>query len=114
MVELVPQTDLSTKIELSKKTTDELLDEIREQQIELIKRGLCPKCKVVTRPKKNTSSKRPRNQPLRSPSPLRRPVHNRLVYPPKEPAKAVKVEYPKRGTTQSAQSRKETLYQRQV
>ena len=35
--ELVIETDLS------KKTTNELLDEIKEQQIELIKRGLYPK-----------------------------------------------------------------------
>ena len=35
--ESVSQTDLSAKIDLSKKMIDELLDEIKEQQIELIK-----------------------------------------------------------------------------
>ena len=89
--ESVLQTDLPTRVDLSAKTTDELLDEIREQQIELIKRGLCPKCKAVTRPEKSTPNKRPRLPP-RPPSPPRRPIQNRLVYPSKEPARAVKVE----------------------
>ena len=75
-VELVKKADLSTKTDLSKKITDELLDEIREQQIELINRGLCPKCKVVTHSEGSTSNKRPRNQSPRPPSPPRRLVHN--------------------------------------
>ena len=77
---------------MSEKTTDELLDKIREQQIELINRGLCPKCKAVTRPEKTTPNKRPKDFPPRPPSPPRRPIHNRLVYPPKEPARVVKAE----------------------
>ena len=64
-VESVPQTDIPMKEDLSEKTTDMLLDEIREQQIELIKRGLCPKCKAVTRPEKATPNKRPRDPPQR-------------------------------------------------
>ena len=47
-VESAHQADYSTKSYLSRKTTDELLDEIREQQIELIKHRLCPKCKAIT------------------------------------------------------------------
>ena len=88
-VESVQQVDLSTKPDLSKKTTNELLDQIREQQIELIKCGLCRKCKVTTQPKRSMSSKRVRNKPPRPPSPPRRPVHNRLVYPYKEPLKTL-------------------------
>ena len=62
------QADLLTKDNLSKKTTDELLDEIREQQIEFFKRGLCLKCKAITQPEGSLSSKRPRDQPPRPPS----------------------------------------------
>ena len=84
-VELVPHTDHSTKSDLSNKTTDELLNEIRDQQIEQIKYGLYPKCKAVTRPEKNTSSKRPRDQPQRPPSPPRRPVTTGLFILLKSP-----------------------------
>ena len=57
--ELVPKADLSTKTDLWRKTTYELLNEIWEQQIKLIKRGLCPKCKAITRLEGSSSSKRP-------------------------------------------------------
>ena len=90
--ESVSQTDLPTRVDISEKTTDQLLDEIREQQIELIKRGLCPKCKAVTRPEKITPNKRQRDLPPRPPSPPRRPIQNRLVYPSKEPARIVRDE----------------------
>ena len=106
-VESVYQANLLNKSDLSKKTIDELLDEIREQQIKLIKRGLCPKCKVITQPEGSTSSKRPRNQPLKPPSPPWRPIHNRFVCPGKEPLEAVKIENLKRDVenVQSAQPR---------
>ena len=62
-VESVNQADLSMRINLSKKTTDELLDEIREQQIKLIKHGLCTKYKTFTLSKRSSSRKRLKNQP---------------------------------------------------
>ena len=54
----VESVNTSTKNDLSKKTTNKLLDEIKEQQIKLIKRDLCPKYKAVTWHEGSSSSKR--------------------------------------------------------
>ena len=72
----VESVNTLTKNYLSKKATDESLNEIREQQIELIEWGLCLKCKAVTRHEGSSLSKRLRSQPPKPPRPPRRPVHN--------------------------------------